>query len=110
MDYQPTINLYCNLMEEIKRRIEVIVSVERQTIAVPVIVALELCYLQLRLICETIALGCLVAHGDVTGTQSGKMKKAYEADWILNNLERLHPKFYPIPTKQIRARRAAAKH
>ena len=101
MDYTPTINLYCRLMEEIKKCTEVIISVEQQTIPVPVIVALELCYLQLRLICETIALGCLVAHGDVVGTQTGRMKKAYEADWILNNLERLHPKFYPIPTKQI---------
>ena len=44
-----------------------------------------------------IALACLVAHGDVSGAQSAAMRKHYEADWIMDALERLHPEFYPEP-------------
>jgi hypothetical protein len=37
---------------------------------VPEIVGVELIYLQLRMICELIALACLTAHGDVPETTS----------------------------------------
>ena len=52
----------------------------------------ELCFLQLRMLCELIALGCLTAHGDVV---TGKLKEEYKADKIIRLLEQLHPKFYP---------------
>jgi len=61
----------------------------------------ELCYLQLRMTCELIALGCLLMHGDIEATRSGKIAKRYEADWILNALSKIHPAFYPRPSKQL---------
>ena len=95
------VRLYCDLMEEVKRRTEVIQNVVHAQIPVPKIVGLELCYLQLRMICELIALSCLTVHGDVPATKAKRLTKAYNADQIVKNLERLHPSFYPVPSRQI---------
>jgi hypothetical protein len=65
-DPKATIELYCGLMEEIKIRQQVISTILERKLSLPVRVAHELCYLQLRMICELIAIGCLVAHGDIT--------------------------------------------
>lgn len=55
----------------------------------------------MRLICEAFALACLVAYGDVEGTSSAKLTKAYKADFVIHALEKLHPSFYPKPTRQM---------
>nr|MBI1231876.1 hypothetical protein [Cytophagales bacterium] len=94
-------DLYCDLMEEVKRRIAVVNSITAGLMPLPSIVAYETCYLQLRIICEIIALGCLAAHGDIPQTKSKRLLKAYNADDIIKNLEKLHPDFYPVPTRQI---------
>ena len=93
--------LYCGLMEEIKRRSDVIYAVTQGRIPVPQIVGVELAYLQLRMICELIALACLTAHGDVPETKSKRLTKAYNADQIMKTLENLHPEFYPVPGRQV---------
>jgi hypothetical protein len=99
---QNAMNLYAGMMEEVKMRIN---SIEYATSGLlnfhPVIIR-EFSYLQLRMICELVALGCLVAHGDIPATKSKTLSKAWQADEILNALERLHPDFYPHPVKQIR--------
>lgn len=61
----------------------------------------EFCYLQLRMLCEIIALGCLVAHGEIIGTQTKKLRKAWSAAEIMDELDKLHPWFYPMPFKVI---------
>ena len=91
--------LYCELMEEIKERISII----RQFGAVEANpkhglahgYAQEICYLELRLICELIALASLVAHGDIPATKHPKLRKAYKPDVILDEMLRLNPEFYP---------------
>ncbi|MCP3401858.1 hypothetical protein [Bradyrhizobium sp. CCGB20] len=88
-------------MEEIKNRGEVVRAVVRRRISVPPIVSLELAYLQLRMVCELIALACLTAHGDVPETTSKRLTKAYNADQIMKALEHLHPDFHPIPGRQV---------
>lgn len=94
--------LYCDLMEEVKRRIDVVTEVALGRVVVPQIVAVELAYLQLRMICELIALACLTAHGDVPATKAKRLMKAYNADQIIKSLERLNPSFYPKPGRQVR--------
>ncbi|UYO48900.1 hypothetical protein KQX64_23945 [Rhodopseudomonas palustris] len=89
-------------MEEVKRRIDVVSGVTLGRIAVPQIVAVELAYLQLRMICELIALACLAAHGDVPETQAKRLMKAYNADQIIKSLGRLNPSFYPKPGRQVK--------
>jgi hypothetical protein len=96
--------LYMMLMEELKRRRNVIADVLQGKFALPQGIGIELCYLQLRMICELIALGCLAAHGDIPGTKTGKIHKAFAPGVILSELERLHPEFYPVPGEQVRAK------
>jgi hypothetical protein len=51
------------------------------------------------MIIETMALGCLVVHGDIPDTQTNKFLGAYSADQIMKMLEGLHPGFYPEPVQ-----------
>jgi hypothetical protein len=92
--------LYAELMEEIKRRIDLTRQVVDGTCRMPPMAGFELCYLQLRKICEVFALACLVAHGDIAGIRTKLLQKTYNADQIIKQLGRLHPDFYPIPGKQ----------
>jgi hypothetical protein len=88
-------HLYISVLEEVKLRIDCInVALNGQT-NLPERGALEFCYLQLRMLCELIALGCLVVHGDISETKN--LKKLWAADEIVKRLERLHPDFYPHP-------------
>ena len=95
--------LYSNLMEEVKSRQAVINTAGSGKLSdlLPSRAVEELCYLQLRMICELIALSCLIVHGDIEATQTSKMQKKYEADWLLNALSQLHENFYPRPSRQI---------
>lgn len=93
--------MYCDLMEEIKKRGDVVSAISQGHIPVPQPIALEFAYLQLRMICELIALACLTAHGDVPETTSKRLTKAYNADQIMKALENLHPGFYPVPGRQV---------
>jgi hypothetical protein len=56
--------IYAELMEEIKRRVEVVGHVYNGTVRLPPMAGFELCYVQLRKICEVFALACLTAHVD----------------------------------------------
>jgi hypothetical protein len=89
--------LYCSLMFEARHRIDFLLRLCGDDYKLPEQPACELGYLQLRLICEIIALACLAVHGDAPGARSAKMRSAHEADYILNSLERLHENFYPQP-------------
>jgi hypothetical protein len=98
---EPILKLYCDLMIELKIRLDSVIKVATTESEIPAQIRYELCYLQLRMICELMALGCLVVHGDVQATRTGKLKKEYAADRIIKTLEKLHPSFYPQPSKQI---------
>lgn len=92
--------LYANLMDELKARLDIITSAVAGKTGYPPVIVRELCWLQLRLLCELIALACLVAHGDIEALKSHKVGKAYSADDILKRLERLRPHFYPMASKK----------
>jgi hypothetical protein len=59
------INLYAAIMEEAKIRLNSIDMALAGTTILPHQLVREFCFLQLRMLCELIALGCLTAHGDV---------------------------------------------
>ena len=52
------------------------------------------------MLCELIAIGCLVLHGDINKRGIGKLKGKWSADDIITALENIHPAFYPIPHTQ----------
>jgi hypothetical protein len=96
-DDEVAMNLYKSIMEEVKIRALSINTATNVPNGLPQPLIREYCYLQLRMICELVALCCLVAHGDITKTKY--FHKAYKADDILKRLEELHPDFFPYPVK-----------
>jgi hypothetical protein len=94
-------NVYTSIMEEAMFRALSINTLTDSGYALPVPLQREYCFLQLRMLCELIALGCLVAHGDIEETKSSSLQKAYRAGEIVKRLEKLHPNFYPSPRKLV---------
>ncbi|WP_414464419.1 hypothetical protein [Hyphomicrobium sp. DY-1] len=97
--HMDAIGLYGQLMEEVKVRIAAIQHISEGKTGLPGPIAQEIFYLQLRLIIELIALGALVAHGDIA--EASRLKKEWKANEILERLEELHPSFFPQPAKQL---------
>ena len=92
-------NFYADILNEISARIEILNMAVNGNLGVgltPPFIR-EISYLQLRMMCELVAIGCLVAHGDIDATKSRSLQKEYAADRIINRLEHLHPNFYPHP-------------
>lgn len=90
------VTLYANLMEEVKLRLGSIDLVSRGKTLLPYPLAKEYCWLQLRMICELIALACLIAHGDLREIKKS-LSKEYAADKIISEMNKLHPEFFPKP-------------
>jgi hypothetical protein len=88
----PEHQIYADLMDEARLRIHTM----RDAMAakdrwVPRLLQ-EFSYLQLRMLCEIIAAGCLVAHGDAKDAGTLKLWRAPD---IIEKLEQLNPDFYP---------------
>jgi hypothetical protein len=94
--------LYANLMGEVKVRIGCINYAVQGRTGFPNPIVREFCYLQLRFLCELVALSCFVAHGDIKSLQSHQTGRTYSADDILKKLTELRPHFYPFACKQTR--------
>src|SRR5262245_42984791 len=67
---------YCDLMEELKIRHAIIGKTLQEAtnnhFAFEPFLVGEFCYLQLRMISELIALGCLLVHGDIPAARTKK--------------------------------------
>jgi hypothetical protein len=83
--------VYTSIMEEAKFRALSINTLTMSKIGLPVPLLREFCFLELRMLCELIALGCLVAHGDIEETKSPALQRNYHAGDIVKRLEKLHP-------------------
>jgi hypothetical protein len=95
----PPITIYANLMEEAKARIAAIDAAINRRLSLPDMIVEEFAYLQLRLLCEIVALKCLIAHGDFTQEKLNKLRDEYDADTIIKKLAALNSTFYPIPVR-----------
>jgi hypothetical protein len=97
---QAKAKLYAALMDEVKARILAInILLSGQTALVGPFVR-EASFLHLRMICELIAFACVVAHSNIE--EADKLNSEYSAGKIVNALERLHPRFYPLPVTKKR--------
>jgi len=90
-------NLYCALLEEVKARLVYIERGLSGDTRLPGPLLREFLYLQLRMLCEVIALGCLTVHGDIGTAPVGKLRKEWDANKIMDELGKLHSDFYPRP-------------
>jgi hypothetical protein len=98
-----TAELYAGILEEIKHRINAINTGTNNQIPVPAPLVREFCYLQIRMICELIALGCLLVHGDIEATQKASLQKEWSAEAIINALSKLHSDFFPLAARQVQS-------
>lgn len=97
-----TLNLYRQIMEEIRRRILAInMGTGNYLVTIPPPIVREFCYLQIRMICELIAYGCLLAHCDIEDARAPKLIREWSAEKIMKALEQLHPTFYPHAARQV---------
>ena len=93
---------YIACMEEIKKRTEVVTAfINGEITSKYLITTVESVFLQFRKILELIALSSLVANHEKYSKCHANFKKHWKAKQILNELEKINPKFYPYPTKQI---------
>ena len=90
---QHAIDLYAALVREVRQRIETINFVMGTQL--PDAMKRETCFLQLRMLCETIAIGCLVANGDIAEPKIKDFEKEWAATKILKRLEEINPHYFP---------------
>lgn len=87
---------YCDLMEEVKSRVESI----NQLMAIPGVTIqtrVESICLQLRMLLELIVFSSLVSNKDVWQRSQKELQSSQDISKKLRELGRLHPDFYPRP-------------
>jgi hypothetical protein len=87
-------NLYLDLMDEVRLRVDLVGNLIEECEKWRPQFLQEICWLQLRMACETIALGCLLAHGDVKGKKQLERQKPHEIFAIMKDI---NPEFFPKP-------------
>lgn len=88
---------YVRLMEEIKQRSILIGRLAAGQVNVGTDAAFEFCQLEMRLCCEAVALGCVIAHGELSEVKAEVIQTQWNAEKIFKRLERLHASFFPQP-------------
>lgn len=89
---QDKASAYLNVLFEIKSRLQLIQQTKSSNL--PYGIAREVCHLQLRHICELIAIGCLIVQGDYTSAP--QFKDEYRPPNIFRALEK-YEGFFPQP-------------
>ncbi|MBA4001225.1 hypothetical protein [Brevundimonas sp.] len=93
---------YCALMLDVRVRNDAINNILVEPGLMPPRLVREFCYLQLRMIAELVALGCVVLHDQLPATQVKKLRKDYNADRILKDIEGYEPGFFPRAIERVR--------
>lgn len=91
------LEVYRSLMVEAKARVLSIGKLVHDQRGIPSPLVREYGFLQVRMLCEIVALGCLVAHGDLVKKAPKKLTRAYAPGEIIAALESLHDDFFPVP-------------
>ena len=92
----PDIAQYCQLMEEVKSKVESI----NQLMEMPGLTIrprVESNSLQLRMLLELIVFGSLVSNKDVWQRSQKELRISQDINKKIRELKRLHPNFYPRP-------------
>jgi hypothetical protein len=97
-----TLDLYCGLVEEIKIRVKSIQDVITGGISPPFpgLIAQEHCYVQLRMVCELVAIGCIVVHNQTSEVSA--FERLWNAKDIMDRLAKLNPYCFPIAVNIVR--------
>ena len=90
------IDQYCDLMEEIKFRVESIDQLMEMP-GITIRTRVESMSLQLRMLLELVVFSSLVSNKDVWQKSRKELRGSQDMSRKLKELKRLHPKFYPRP-------------
>lgn len=100
--YSDILNRYAGCMEQIKLRMNSILSIINKKVSTGYkYTDTEFVCLQFRKILELIALANLVSNKEQYAIMNKNFANHYHAKHILRDIEKINPNFYPIPTKQI---------
>jgi len=89
-------------MEEVKRRTHAIHAILSQQHTTPYKATnIEFICLQIRKILELVAIASLVANKDEYARHHKKFAEHWRAKEILTSIEKINPRFYPVPTQQV---------
>lgn len=92
------LDLYCSLMNEVKKRDYAIDSIlKKETTTAYQATNLEFMYLQMRKILELTSLASLVANKEEFEKQKIKYANYWNAERIMNDIESKNSMFYPKP-------------
>ena len=95
------INTYAAIMEEIKKRTDIIMRlIDGEINMVWIRTQAETIALQMRMIIESIALASLSANKSEFEKEGNKFKSFWKADRIFEDIGKKNPKFYPQPIKE----------
>ncbi|WP_311567421.1 hypothetical protein [Photobacterium arenosum] len=99
---KPDFQEYRKIMEEIKKRIEVITALLNGKINLPYkTVQVETLLLQVRMVLELVALSTLAANREVFEANQKKFRNSWRVSNIIKDVEKLNNDFYPIPLQHI---------
>ena len=87
---------YCDLMEEVKTRVEAINQLMEMP-GITIRTRVESMCLQLRMLLELIVFSSLVSNKDVWQGSRKELQSSQDISKKLKELKRLHPNFYPSP-------------
>lgn len=93
------IDQYCDLMEEIKSRVESIDQLIELS-GITIRTRVESVCLQLRMLLEVIVFSSLVSNKDVWRRSQKELQSSQNMSKKLKELKRLHSRFYPKPVNQ----------
>lgn len=100
------LQLYCILMNEVKRRTLAITQILQGVSTTSYKVTnIELMCLQIRKILELISMGSLVVNQEEFEAIGKKYAQYWNARLILQDIERLNPDFYPIAIQEVPSKR-----
>jgi hypothetical protein len=93
--------LYLSILRDIKYRTSVIDHLFSDASGRKLeITVLESACLQIRKILEQIAFGSLVSNVDLYSQEYEKFKKFWNAEYLLKDMAKVNPKYFPIPISQ----------
>jgi hypothetical protein len=95
-EFNETRTTYYFILRELKLRMLAISHALDNVYNLPRGLAHEFATLQLRMVCELVALGILAAHGDIAATRNKNLREEYHPSTIFKKLSDLHPDFFPV--------------
>lgn len=85
--------IYADLMNEARIRLGAIREIINARDSWAPRLLQEFVYLQLRMLCEIVAVGCLVAHGNI---KNPDILRTWKLPLIIKKLHEISPDFYPL--------------